>query len=90
MVRRERTLRIPACALALVLLALFAQRHHHARLEGTGCVACVVRVLRATPSEPPAQIAPPVLLAEGILVDEPRQPGSPAVPTPRAQGPPQA
>jgi len=90
MVRARTAFRIAACALALVLLALFAQRHHHARLEERGCVACVLRVLHATPSEPPAQIAPPVLLAEGILVDQPRQPGSPAVPTPRAQGPPQA
>jgi hypothetical protein len=81
------------CAgIALALLILVVQQHHHTSLtENASCVACAVRAQSATPTSAPVVVEAPVLLALDLCLDQSQQqPSSLPAPTPRAQGPPAA
>lgn len=83
-----RAIRIAACLVALALLVLLVQPHHHAALNERGCVACVVRAVHATPARAPLRAPAPILTAQASRSVDPHAPHSAPAPTPRAQGPP--
>jgi hypothetical protein len=90
-VRRSTVTRGVAGFIAIALLVLAGQQHRHrTSIESTKCVACAVRVQRATPPPTPVVVAAPVLVALPQIAEQDEQLPSLAAPTPRAQGPPSA
>jgi hypothetical protein len=89
MIHAARARRAVGAILALSLLMLGVQRHHHASLrDDASCVACHVHSQRAMPAAEPVKLEPPTLVALETQEPQQEEPEQQQLPIPRAQGPP--
>jgi hypothetical protein len=79
-----------AAAVAVALLCVALQRHHHASLQQDDCIACTMHARAAAPAQAPFALAAPLLFVQSAPKADVAQPRSLVDPVPRAQGPPAA